>query len=241
MTSAVTNERTAAGTGFIAIEGPIGVGKTSLARRLATTYQTELLLEEADGNPFLPKFYAEPTRYALATQLHFLFHRTRELQARRQGDLFAPRLTSDFLFEKDRLFARVVLENDEFQLYQEIYQRFVETLPRPSLVIYLQASVPTLQRRIARRGISYEQGMDERHVRRLLDVDNDRFLAAVEPDEIGALAFHGMVVVAREVALGALELDHAGAEIGEARGAEGRRDRLFQRDDQLALQGREHQ
>ncbi len=168
MTSAVTNERTTlAGTGFIAIEGPIGVGKTSLARRLATTYQTELLLEEADGNPFLPKFYAEPTRYALATQLHFLFHRTRELQARRQGDLFAPRLTSDFLFEKDRLFARVALENDEFQLYQEIYQRFVETLPRPSLVIYLQASVPTLQRRIARRGISYEQGMDEHYLERL--------------------------------------------------------------------------
>lgn len=156
-----------ASTRFIAIEGPIGVGKTSLARRLAATYRTELLLEEAGGNPFLPKFYAEPTRYALATQLHFLFHRTRELQARRQGDLFSPHLTADFLFEKDRLFARVVLENDEFQLYQEIYQRFVETLPTPSLVIYLQASVPTLQRRIARRAIGYEQGIESDYLNRL--------------------------------------------------------------------------
>lgn len=152
---------------FIAVEGPIGVGKTSLARRLAGTFNTGLLLEEAGANPFLPRFYEEPARYALATQLHFLFHRTRELQARRQGDLFAPNLVSDFLFEKDRLFARVVLEDDEYALYQDIYQRFVETLPRPSLVIYLQASVPTLLRRIARRGIGYEQRIESDYLSRL--------------------------------------------------------------------------
>jgi deoxyguanosine kinase len=152
---------------FVAIEGPIGVGKTSLARKLSALWQTELLLEEAGGNPFLPKFYDDPARYALATQLHFLFHRSRELQARRQGDLFAPRLVSDFMFEKDRLFAKVVLDDDEYRLYHEIYTRFVASLPRPSLVIYLQASVPTLHRRIARRGIGYEQGIDGEYLGRL--------------------------------------------------------------------------
>ncbi len=152
---------------FIAIEGPIGVGKTSLARRLAATWQTELLLEGAAENPFLPKYYEDPRRYALATQLHFLFQRTRELQARNQADLFTPRLTADFLFEKDRLFARVALDDDEFALYQEIYQRVVQTLPSPSLVIYLQASVPTLLKRVARRGIDYEQGIESDYLSRL--------------------------------------------------------------------------
>lgn len=152
---------------FIAIEGPIGVGKTSLAHRLATSWQTELLLEGAAENPFLPKFYEDPRRYALATQLHFLFQRTRELQARSQVDLFAPRLTADFLFEKDRLFAKVALDDDEYSLYQEIYQRVVQTLPKPSLVIYLQAPVPTLLKRVARRGIDYEQRIEADYLSRL--------------------------------------------------------------------------
>jgi deoxyadenosine/deoxycytidine kinase len=152
---------------FIAVEGPIGVGKTSLARRLATTWHTELLLEDAAENPFLPKFYEDPRRYALATQLHFLFHRTRELQARNQADLFAPRLTADFLFEKDRLFARVALDDDEYALYRDIYQRVAQSLPGPSLVVYLQASVPTLRKRIARRGIAYEQRIEAGYLERL--------------------------------------------------------------------------
>jgi len=151
----------------IVVEGPIGVGKTSLARKLAEHLQAELLLENAADNPFLPRFYQDPKRYALATQLHFLFHRSRELQAHRQGDLFAPRLISDFLFEKDRLFAKVVLDDDEYSLYQDIYERFVANMPKPSLVIYLQASVPTLHRRIARRGINYEQGIDSDYLGRL--------------------------------------------------------------------------
>jgi len=158
---------TPAGARFIAIEGPIGVGKTSLARRLAASWQTELLLEGAADNPFLPKFYEDPRRYALATQLHFLFQRTRELQARSQADLFAPRLTADFLFEKDRLFAKVALDDDEYALYREIYQRVVQTLPSPSLVIYLQASVPTLLKRIARRGIDYERHIEGDYLARL--------------------------------------------------------------------------
>jgi len=164
----IATERAApAAARFIAIEGPIGVGKTSLARRLAATWQTELLLEAAAENPFLPKFYEDPRRYALATQLHFLFQRTRELQARSQADLFAPRLTADFLFEKDRLFAKVALDDDEYGLYQEIYQRVVQTLPSPALVIYLQASVPTLIKRVARRGIDYEQRIETDYLARL--------------------------------------------------------------------------
>jgi len=162
-------------TRFIAIEGPIGVGKTSLARRLANTWQTELLLEGAADNPFLPKFYEDPRRYALATQLHFLFQRTRELQARSQADLFVPRLTADFLFEKDRLFAKVALDDDEYGLYQEIYQRVVQTLPGPSLVIYLQASVPTLLKRVARRGIDYEQRIEADYLARLCNEYVDFF------------------------------------------------------------------
>lgn len=160
---------------FIAIEGPIGVGKTSLARRLAATWQTELLLEGAADNPFLPKFYEDPRRYALATQLHFLFQRTRELQARSQADLFAPRLTADFLFEKDRLFAKVALDDDEYALYREIYQRVAQTLPSPALVIYLQASVPTLLKRIARRGIDYEQRIEAEYLGRLCNEYVDFF------------------------------------------------------------------
>lgn len=164
-----------AGARFIAIEGPIGVGKTSLARRLAATWQTDLLLEVAADNPFLPKFYEDPRRYALATQLHFLFQRTRELQARSQVDLFAPRLTADFLFEKDRLFAKVALDDDEYALYREIYQRVVQTLPGPSLVIYLQASVPTLLKRIARRGIDYERRIEADYLARLCNEYVDFF------------------------------------------------------------------
>ena len=154
---------------FIAIEGPIGVGKTSLARRLAATYGSDLLLEEAEGNPFLPKFYEDPARHALATQLHFLFNRSRALQGRRQGDLFSPRVVSDFLFAKDCLFARVVLDTDEYALYEDIYRRFVEQMPKPALVVYLQASVPTLLRRIARRGIAYERNIDADYLARLCD------------------------------------------------------------------------
>lgn len=152
---------------FIAIEGPIGVGKTSLARRLAESLQAEVLLEAAETNPFLPGFYREPRRYALATQLHFLFDRVRQLAPRAQASLFEPGLVSDFLFDKDRLFARVALEPAEFQLYEEVYTRVMQALPVPDLVIYLQASVPVLRQRIARRGIEYEQDISPAYLERL--------------------------------------------------------------------------
>lgn len=154
---------------FIAVEGPIGVGKTSLTRRLAASLGAGTLLEGAAENPFLPGYYADPRRYALATQLHFLCQRTRQLQPYAQTDLFAPRVVADFMFEKDRLFARIALDPDEFALYEEIFQRFAPQLPTPDLVIYLSAPPVSLRGRIARRAIDYEQSIEEAYLERLCD------------------------------------------------------------------------
>lgn len=151
----------------IAIEGPIGVGKTSLARRLSHSLGCALLLEGADENPFLPDYYRDPARHALATQLYFLCQRTRQLQALAQRDLFAPSIVSDFMFEKDRIFAEIALSSDEFRLYEDIFQRFAPQVPAPDVVIYLVAPVPVLQARIARRGIAHEQGMPAEYLERL--------------------------------------------------------------------------
>lgn len=153
----------------IAIEGPIGVGKTSLTRKLAQALGADCLFEGADENPFLPGYYANPARYALATQLHFLCQRTRQLQQGLQGDLFRSGLVADFMFEKDRLFARLALDPDEFALYEEIFLRFAPQVPTPDLVIFLQAPVPVLRQRIAQRGIAYEQGMDDNYLARLAE------------------------------------------------------------------------
>ena len=159
----------------IAIEGPIGVGKTSLTRRLAAALGAECLFEGADENPFLPGYYAEPTRYALATQLHFLCQRTRQLQQVLQGDFFRHGLIADFMFEKDRLFASIALDQDELRLYEDIFARFAPEVPVPDLVIYLSAPVPVLRARIARRGIHYEQRIDDAYLARLATVYDDFF------------------------------------------------------------------
>ena len=179
----------------IAIEGPIGVGKTSLTRRLAAALGCECLFEGADENPFLPGYYAEPARYALATQLHFLCQRTRQLQQVRQDDLFRSGLIADFMFEKDRLFARIALSGDEFRLYEDIFSRFAPEVPIPDLVIYLQAPVSVLRARIARRGIDYEQRIDDAYLTRLSEVYDEffhqykaapvMFIDAVEVDLVG--------------------------------------------------------
>jgi len=116
---------------YIAVEGPIGVGKTSLARRLAATFNYELLLERADENPFLERFYHNPRQHALATQLFFLFQRARQIQELRQDDMFAPVRVADFLMEKDRLFARQNLDADEFQIYEDVYRHLTLDAPRP--------------------------------------------------------------------------------------------------------------
>jgi deoxyguanosine kinase len=152
---------------LIVIEGPIGVGKTSLARRLARSFGSELILEQAEENPFLERFYKNPRSAALQTQLFFLFQRTRQLEDIRQHDLFDTVRVADYLIEKDRLFARLTLDDEEFALYDQVYARLAVDAPSPDLVIYLQAPVDVLLERIERRGIRYEQDMDRDYLEKL--------------------------------------------------------------------------
>jgi deoxyadenosine/deoxycytidine kinase len=152
---------------FITIEGPIGVGKTSLARRVAESLDYELLLEDANENPFLERFYRDPAGAALPTQLYFLFQRARQIQDMRQSDLFAPVRVSDFLLEKDRLFARLTLSKDEYQLYEQVYEKMAIDAPAPDLVVYLQAPVDVLIERVRARGIEYEKQISEDYLTRL--------------------------------------------------------------------------
>jgi deoxyadenosine/deoxycytidine kinase len=154
---------------FIVVEGPIGVGKTSLARRLADVLGAELLLEGAAENPFLERFYRNPRAGAFPAQLYFLFQRVQQLGALRQQDLFAPVRVADYLLDKDRLFARVTLDADEFRLYEQVYQKLALDPPKPDLVVYLQAPVDVLLERIARRGIAYEHYIDRAYLERLND------------------------------------------------------------------------
>src|SRR3569833_2228921 len=153
--------------GYIIVEGPIGVGKTSLARRLAATFGSVLLLERAEDNPFLERFYQHPRQAALPTQLSFLLQRVQQLEHLRQGDMFRGRLISDFLLQKDRLFAQLSLDDDELQLYEQVYQHLSVVAPQPDLVIYLQAPVGVLLERVKKRGISYERLMESAYLLRM--------------------------------------------------------------------------
>jgi deoxyguanosine kinase len=161
---------------YIIVEGPIGVGKTSLARRLASTFESDLLLEGDGENPFLERFYEDPRSGALPAQLFFLFQRTRQLQAMRQADMFQPVRVADFLMEKDRLFAELTLDAEELKLYEQVYSHLVVDTPVPDLVIYLQAPVDVLLKRIARRGIAYERRIDAGYLRRLSEAYARLFL-----------------------------------------------------------------
>lgn len=152
---------------FIAVEGPIGVGKTSLARRLADTFHSEILLELPQENPFLERFYHDPQRNALATQLYFLLQRARQMQELRQNDLFETVRVADFLIDKDTLFARQNLDDDEFALYQQVYAHLTIDAPAPDLVIYLQAPASVLLQRIHKRGIAAEQNIQRDYLERL--------------------------------------------------------------------------
>ncbi len=152
---------------YIVVEGPIGVGKTSLARRLADEFGGELLLEQAEENPFLASFYQNPRQYALSTQLHFLLQRAQQVQEFRQADMFQRSHIADFMVDKDRLFAELNLERDELELYQQIFSHVTLDAPRPDLVIYLQAPLPTLRERIVGRGIDYEQQIRDDYLLRL--------------------------------------------------------------------------
>lgn len=161
---------------YIVIEGPIGVGKTTLAIRLADALGTDLMLESASENPFLPKFYQDPKSAALPTQLHFLFQRLRQMEALRQTDMFKPSLVSDFLVQKDKLFAGITLSDHELDLYNQIYSRLaLDEAPAPDLVIYLQANVDDLQRRVYERGNNYERNINEQYLKSVADAYIDFF------------------------------------------------------------------
>jgi len=154
---------------YIVVEGPIGVGKTSLVRRLAESLGSELLLEEAEANPFLERFYRDPKGAALPAQLFFLFQRVRQIEELRQADMFSDTRVADFMIEKDRLFAELNLDRHELSLYDKVYESLDVGAPVPDLVVYLQAPVDTLLFRIARRGINYEQRIGRRYLERLTE------------------------------------------------------------------------
>jgi deoxyadenosine/deoxycytidine kinase len=155
--------------GFIVVEGPIGVGKTTLANKLAESFGSDLLLEGADENPFLEKFYDDPRAAALPTQLFFLLQRARQLKDMRQEDMFNPVRVADFLIEKDRLFAELTLDADELDLYEQVYSSLTIDIPQPDLVVYLQAPVEVLLGRIQKRGLRHERYIETAYLQRLCD------------------------------------------------------------------------
>lgn len=154
---------------YIAVEGPIGAGKTSLAKRLAESLSADLVLEEVWDNPFLERFYQDGRSAALPAQMFFLFARARQMESLRQSDLFTKVRISDYLFAKDRLFAELNLSPDELKLYQQVEATLGIDAPVPDLVIYLQASVDSLQQRIARRGVTFERAIDRTYLEKLTD------------------------------------------------------------------------
>jgi deoxyadenosine/deoxycytidine kinase len=152
---------------YIAVEGPIGVGKTTLTKRLADTFNYELLLEKSEDNPFLDRFYQNPKQHALSTQLFFLFQRAQQIQDLRQNDMFEPVRVADFLIDKDQLFAQQNLEPDEFELYLNVYRHLTIDAPVPDLVIYLQAPTEVLLGRIQKRGVDAEQLIERSYLENL--------------------------------------------------------------------------
>ncbi len=160
---------------YIAIEGPIGVGKTTLAELLATELGARTLLEDVDSNPFLPKFYEDPKKYAFQTQVFFLLSRYQQQRELSQYELFNTSVVSDYLFAKDRIFAYLNLDENELALYEQLYRLIDARVPKPDLVVYLQASSEVLIERIKKRGKYYEQKITEEYLKRLVDAYNKYF------------------------------------------------------------------
>tara|TARA_A100000164_G_C21836689_1_gene738060 strand:+ start:288 stop:944 length:657 start_codon:yes stop_codon:yes gene_type:complete len=152
---------------YIVIEGPIGVGKTSLSNKLALEWDAELILENVDDNPFLSKFYKNPREVSLQTQLYFLLTRTRQVQSFKQQDIFSQTRVSDFMLQKDRLFAQVTLNNEEYDLYDQLYSYMAVDIPKPDLLIYLQAPANVLMKRIKKRGRNFEKYINTEYLERL--------------------------------------------------------------------------
>jgi deoxyguanosine kinase len=152
---------------YIVVEGPIGSGKSTLARLVAERYGADLLLEDPGANPFLPQFYRDMKRYALATQMFFLFQRINQLAAIKQPDLFERKTVADYMLAKDTLFAKLTLDDNEYGLYTQLYNHLRPQAPTPDLVIYLQASVESLMGRIQRRARPMERGISEDYLLRL--------------------------------------------------------------------------
>lgn len=160
---------------YLVVEGPIGVGKTSLVKRLAETFGSEIMLEMAEDNPFLESFYRDRRSVAFQTQLFFLFQRSRQLEGLRQHDLFMRSMIADFMLDKDRLFAELNLDHNELELYQEIYRKMSMEAPRPELVVYLQAPVEVLVERINKRRRPGEMDMDPGYLQKLNNAYNAYF------------------------------------------------------------------
>ena len=172
----LTDEEKSQPPQFIAVEGPIGVGKTTLAKRLADTFSCKTLLEQPEENPFLERFYQDQKTGALPTQLYFLFQRVRKIQEIRQSDMFQKVQIADFLMEKDQLFAQITLDSEELKLYQAVYKQLMIDAPKPDLVIYLQAPIEILKERITKRGNINEQYLTLDYLEKLNDAYSRFFL-----------------------------------------------------------------
>jgi len=160
---------------YIVVEGPIGVGKTHLVKRLADSFSGTTLLEEPEHNPFLEKFYLHPKQSALPTQLSFLMQRVKLSKDLQQDDLFNDLQVADFMVEKDRLFAQITLDDDELALYNMVYDNLTMHHRAPDLVVYLQAPLAVLKNRVTQRGIGYEQHIEDAYLQRLTDNYADFF------------------------------------------------------------------
>lgn len=152
---------------LVVVEGLIGVGKTSLARRLASAVGAETVFEQPMDNPFLERFYKNPRSAAFPAQLYFLFQRARQLAELKQQDMFAPLRVGDYLLDKDQIFARITLDDAEYSLYEQVYTRLALDAPQPDLVVFLQAPVDVLLQRIDKRGIAYEKYIDAAYLEKL--------------------------------------------------------------------------